>query len=506
MWRIFFLLLFLTASVRASSPGEAVTAAYNHLQKVPEQDQQYLRYLLIPPMDLKERDTFLKVFAFQVNSLSRKARLKKPADLLISPDLICLNYTWFKWNPEVYDKLANEDPYFHTLVLAEEEKVELKPWPGGVWDEPGPDKGKYFAPGAFPIKEKVKNLSRKTLAATAPWLDPAKMSYLVEKTQSKAPILRADWFLLQTGIQKNRVAGYYQFLELKNRNDFEKLTGLKIKEAKELEREIASIVNKSGVSIRNRQIYRFGAIDAGYWQTRDVLKKQTKEQNALNSLNGDFKHDAEEHYGYLSNRLFAYYLSDQNGVQQDTAPDEVGGDSSSTNNDTKIHIFKSCVTCHKEGLRPIKDYGRQQLFRGNNILASYDKEKFERLEQLYLLPLQKWYDRDVRDFTEALAELNGIDWTPTKNSNEYSKFWKKWSEDDVSLEQAALEIGDGQTAKGLQAAIRRYATPKNKGGLGKLVPNALLAYTTDPPGELLREHYEELYSKLQEISRGVTTP
>lgn len=491
-------LLFLAASARGNSPADAVSSAHADLQKVPERDRPFVRYHSLYHVPAKDRETFLKVHSFQVNSLSRKARLRRSQDALAAPDLVRLDVRDFGWDPKTYDKLSEADPYFHVLVQVEEEETVEKVWPGGVW----PGDGKFYPKGAFKIQERLKAVKGKPRAATAPWLPADKVKDLVEQTGSSSPVLRADWFLVQTGIQRTRVAGYYDFLGLKKRDDFWALIGFNLKDAQDRQREIASIVRSSGVSEYPRQVYRFGANDFGYWQTRDVFDKTVKERNAVNALNGDFKHDAEEHYGFLPNGLFGYYLSDANGEQQDYAPPEVGFDSTATNNGARIHIFKSCVTCHKEGLRPLKDYGRT-LFRGPTQLVSFDKKKFERLEQLYLLPLLRWYDRDANDFAKTLADLNGPDWTPLKNAQEYSRFWKRWAEDEVTLEQAALEIGDGQSAANLKKLLVKYATPADKGGLGQVVPNAILAYMQDTPDTLLRPHLEEAYYYLQSASRGL---
>jgi hypothetical protein len=319
--------------------------------------------------------------------------------------------------------------------------------------------------------------------------------------------------MVQTGIQEKRVAGYFDFLELKSRDDFFKLIGFDAKLIKEREREVASIIQKSGVSEFSRQIYRFGANDFGYWQTRDVFNTSVKEKNAINALNGDFKHDAEEHYGFLSNGLFTYYLSDAQGKQQTFAPPEVGFDNTTTNNGGRIHIFKSCVTCHKEGLRPLKDYSRK-VFQGSNRLVSYDKDKFERLQQLYLTPLLRWQTRDTNDFSTTLKELNGLDWTPLKNATEYSKFWQNWAETDVTPDIAARELSGNLTGQQLVEKIKKYATPTSQGGQGQVIPNVLMAFlceTDDKPPKsdpqpILREHFEEVYSDLAKIVRGVPNP
>lgn len=473
--------LLLAASVCASGPAEAVVSASNHIAKVPNQDRSYIRYFSIYNIPDKDRSTFLKVLAFHCNSLSRKAKLTHPQP--VDKNLLYVDLRDYKWNIEVWEKLAQVEPFFHAILEVTEEKYESSPWPGGDWE------GRYYPPNSFNYQKKVKKTKKQSVLA--PWLPVKEVKYLASETESVVPIVRADWFFRQTAINEERVAGYYSFLDFKSRDDYFKLIDLDIKKAKEREREVSSIFQRSGVARFNRQIDRFGALDAGAWRTRDVLRKQTQEFNAVNNLNGDFRHDAEEHYGFLPNRLFVFYLSDKNGKQQDKAPPEIGPDTTSTSNDGNIHIGLSCIRCHVEGLRPLKDYGRK-LFQGSTKLVVYDKEKFERLERLYLLPLQNDYDDDLAKYVRALIQLNGADWTPARNANSYKQVWKMANDDDVTLEVAVRELGGGITKEKLVAALRGYASPP-PAGLGQLVPNALLAFMKEEPLPMLRDHWDECF-------------
>lgn len=482
--------LLLAASVCASSPAEAVVSASAHIARVPNQDRPYIRYFSIYNIPERERATFLRVFAFHCNSLSRKAKLTHPQP--VDKDLFYIDLRDYKWDTKVFERLAQVEPYFHAILEVTEEKYESVPWPGGDWE------GRYYPPNSFNYQKKVKKTKKQSVLA--PWLPVKEVKYLASETESAVPIVRADWFFRQTAINEERVAGYYSFLNLKKRDDYFDLVALDIKKAQDREREIASIFQRSGVARFNRQIYRFGSLDGGVWQTRDVLKKQTQDGNAVNNLNGDYKHNAEEYYGPLPNRLFAYYLSSDKGDQQDKAPPEIGSDTSSTSNDGNIHIFLSCVRCHVEGLRPLKDYGRK-LFQGSTKLVVYDKEKFERLERLYLLPLQNDYDDDLAKYVRALIQLNGADWTPAKNANSYKQVWKTVNDDDVTLEVAVRELGGGITKEKLVAALRGYASPPPH-GLGQLVPNALLAFMKEEPLPMLRDHWEECYPVVMNAIKG----
>lgn len=524
------LILLLASSLAPAGAAEAgtltgaVRVAAADITTLPLEDRPYQRYLSLHVVAVKDRPDFLRVLAFHVNSLGRKRPLapirtreefladRKAAIVLVAADVVRVDIRDYRWDVPVYDKLATTDPHFHFVLNVNEKDLKAageaqrllaslppgaKWWPSGKNPDGSDYSAGYYAGNKLVLEVEqpvvvVPAATGKVVekAAHAPWAEPVLLATLVKETQSEAPLLRADWFIIQTGAQKDRAAGYYQFLGLKNRDDFFALTGVNVKEAQKREDEVAAIIQKSGIASRNRQIYRFGAIGGGYWQTRDQLKKQVKNGNAINALNGDYKHQAERHYGFLPNRLFGYYLSDDKGVQQDSAPDEVGPDSTASSNRTVLEPMVSCVRCHTEGLRPLNDYGRR-LFQGPNKLVAYDHEKFKRLEQLYLEPLTVDLDRDTDLFAQALVRLNGPEWTTRKNSLAYGRVWKAWADDDVTIEQAAREWDT--TPQKLQAAFRHYAAPPSKGGLGRLVPNVLLAFMAEKPLPMLREHFEEVH-------------
>lgn len=532
------LLALLVATAGLANSTEAVAAAFTDLQKARPEDRKHIRYLSLHALlnqDEKTTADDVKVLAVMLNKLSRRARLRplpapNPLDLTNllynarkQPLLIRVDIRDFKWNPKVYERLERVEPFFHSRELVVEERLvdkeEVKEWPGGVWRVEDGGDGKEYPKGMRykqVTKVKVPVPTSKRATGNAPWLPPKEISWLVEQTQSAVPIIRADWFFVQTAVSRARVAGYYDFLEIANRQEFFDLIGLDLAKAQKVEREVASIFQDSGVSILNRQVYRFGSLDGGYYQTRDVFDDQTRARNAIDSLNGKFLHDAEEHYGFLPNRLFAYFLSDNKGNLQTAAPPEVGGDKTTTSNDHRIHAPLSCIRCHVEGLRPLDDYGRQ-LWEGPGKLAAFDPKRFQRLDQLYLNPLKQEVEDDNVKYARALAQLNGPGWTPLKNAQAFKSAWERWNDRKVALEQAAFEMG-GLDPKSLQERLRRYARPKNinekgmpaqnpeEGGLGQLVPNSLLGYMLDPPRPMLREHFNEHFGTLHKAYLGLISP
>jgi hypothetical protein len=126
-----------------------------------------------------------------------------------------------------------------------------------------------------------------------------------------------------------------------------------------------------------------------------------------------------------------------------------------------------------------------------------------------LLPYQPLFDRDNAQFAATLVELNGADWTTSKNSLSFARIYKEAAETDVTVEQAALEVGDGLTDKLLITALKKWATPVKDGGLGQILPPTLQFFTREDelgrpvPLPMLREHFEEAYPIIQYAVRGI---
>ena len=502
--------LVVGMAIQASTPALAVRAAWEDARKLPPQDGPHTRYLSLLAVPAAERELFLKVLAFHVNSLSREAVLEVPR--LVTPDLLRVDLRWYGWSAKTWELLLDvPEPYFHVQIT--KEVVEDRVWWKGGVDR----KGEYFAPGWYGGKKK-----KVQTAAHAPWaLEDAEATqalataglgqqkvdeYLANHTsigklaawsKSNIPIVRADWFFVQTAISLDRKAGYYDFLGWKSIKDVEDLAGLNKETATRIRREVAAIVRDSGVAFNNRQIFRFGAASGGYWETRDVLKS-TGDQNAIEKLDKDFVFAATEVYMVLPNDLFGLAAGDNKGNIQRSVPDGIAGDKQTEINDTKIHSGLSCIACHVEGLRKFDDWGRRVFsIDGGNRLQSTDYEKYKRLKQLYLGPLEEKRVADVAVYAAAVKRVNGL--TVEDNARAYSKTWRQWFETPVKLEQAAAEWGT--TPAVVLERFRKYASPQGAGQLDPVLSELL----TDRP-TIRREHFEEVYAKGQIILRGGIVP
>ncbi len=400
----------------------------------------HTRYFTVANLPLKDRADYRAGGDFWVNSLSTESKLRpmrRVTNTLVAINLLHYGPQWAK----VFDKLQDEDPYFH---------VRLDVHAGATTDfwftkANAVAQGYGTQAGFYPAT--VQGAGRVT--AIAPWTKD--VTLLIALTQSPCPILRLDWFLSRIAIQDDRKVGYYDFLGVKDRKEFEALAGLDIKLAEKVQKEAAGIVRKSGVSRLPRQIFRYQSVTGDYWVTHDVLDDSRDARNALRNLFGAFKHQAEEHYLRLPNGTFAFFLSDQNGVRTDTAPDKIGPDTTTKSRDGRIHIGLSCVRCHVEGIRPISNWAEEN-YEGDSPFSSVDYEFQLRVERVYLDDLSRYVKKDSTEFAERLKATNGL--TIAANATMVSKIWHDYVDKEVTAEDGAAEFG--VTLEVYQKRLRDY--------------------------------------------------
>lgn len=398
------------------SPASELRLALADARKLDTATASRTRYLTTYVTREADRDDIVTDLNLWVNSLSREAEFTKVRR--VAPTIVSLVIDDYGWDAKVWEALADEDPFFHQVVKIEAGQKFLH-WNGGY----------------------AQAEAAKTGLATIPalWLPQAEAVELSLLTVTQAPILRADWFLSRVKIQAGRKGtGYYDWFAVKERKDFEKLVALDVKESQRVKKEVAGIVARSGVANLPRQVFRFQSVTGGYWVTRDVLDDNREARNALRNLDGDFKHQAEEIYGVLPNGLFTFYLGDDKGVRQDSAPDKISSDETAPGRDRRIHVGLSCVRCHVEGLRPIDDWARR-VYSGPLKLASPDAEKLRRLRQVYLGELQEQASDDVAIYAKKLKRLTGL--TPEAAAKLTGKVWADYVERDVLPADAARELG-----------------------------------------------------------------
>lgn len=462
------LLQLMLVSALFAAPPDAVQAALEDARRL-GQGAAHVRYLDLSAVPEKDRDTWSRVLDFQVNSLSREATLEplgrvSPEVLRIQPILYGAIFA------KAYERLAEVEPYYHLVTEQEQEYG-------------------YYLDAARTRWVKTRVEKRKVRALLPIPSDKA-MSELATLTQSQAPIARADWFLRLTAIQQVGAGhSYYEFLGLKNRADYEELIGLDRKKAEDRYRELRAIVQLSGVVTKDqRQILYLGTLAGGHWRTLDSVKTQGN-KNALKNLDADYKHDAEEGYGFLPNNLFALYISDAQGKLANAAPGDVANNHSKPlRNDTQVHIPFGCVTCHREGLRPIDDWARD-FYTPPVGLASTDFEKYQRLKRLYLRPFEAQLKRDIDQYAAAVKHLTG--WTPAELAEAYDSCVRWYHLELVDVAQASRELGC--TPEWVKAVIELRLKDPYAGPFQSVLPALIKGR------KLLRDHWEEEYAEMYSL-------
>ena len=463
------------------SPASHVELAARDLAGVRPDRRPFVRYLSayhqINPKNLASLDQILR---FWVNSLSRDPELIAPTR--VAPGLWRVDLEDYQWSVSTWEKLAQEEPYFTLKLVVARQAVKVRKWwPGGK------DKtGKYFPPHWYEVEE---NNEGEEFAA-APWTPAREALYLREQTGSVVPVVRADWWIWQTATQVDRKVGYYDFLGLGTKEaDFHELVGADIGKARKLRREIGALVSRSTVTLHNRALERFDAISGPYWRSRD-FNRDSAEKNALRILDGDIEEDASEQYGSLPNRLWAFWLQDGQGNRQDTAPDFIASDGLAHGTDRRVVIGLSCVRCHVEGIRPIKDWARKVYQPPFDLEDTIDYRRTRALRSKYLSDLAEAVLEDQERYARVLLKVNGL--APADNARLLGQTYAFY-EEDRSL--ATFSIDLGVTEKQLTDALRLEAARLTRTG-GKLDP--LLAGLLQGL-ELRIEHAHELVPLAHEI-------
>jgi hypothetical protein len=518
-------------------PPVAVGQCVDHLKTtMAAADWPYQLFLYRNGMTDAKWQAFLTAIALHVNAISRYSEFIRPT--VVSPDVLRIDIRDPKWDAKVRELLADADPYYHvTQEKAEyklvEEKV-IEKWGGGI----DPKDGKYYAPGNYETGE-VKKVSKKVVSQkirSASFVllsdeehatviknlkDPeafykalalTQIGQLLAMTKSAAPFVRADWFLVQGARQlslsnQQTGVGYYDWLGIKKRDDYFKLIKFSEKDSIDIGREVRAVVKRSGVSQQNRQIERDQALTGGEWYTLDVDDPTGRGNATVQLKKGDYKHKAEEHYGFLPNGLEVNILCQADGTLQATAPDFIGGDDSPfrLGRDFRIHVNKSCKDCHyQDVLKPINDWARRTFRLPQLLNAAADKDQQLDFARQYFSNLDLHLRNDRRAYWQAYARLSGAG---LENADDrqlraetgrimkaYLDAYNDYVETSLALEDVAREHYTTPEKLTRSLLAIRNTTQVLNPGLAGLV--------ADPPDTLERVHHEELYALVEVHLRG----
>ena len=466
----------------------AVALAHQDAAKITDDYRHDVRYLRLDDVaDRDALDLWLKVLTVHLNSLSDSSDLVPPVAVAGSDGrLLRINATDYgKAFAASWEKLVS--PYDTQVVQAVEIVSDVTVYgyehpATREWVEIGRDKpaGKYgyndTTTGKWvdtPIIAKVTpGRSTKGTKRVEPafWLteaddlkpNPKLQAQFAELVHwlgdTRAPIVRARWFLSQTAIQADRVPGYYDFLGIKDEKTFQDLGGHDAKR-KSRRIEFREAVAISGVTLQPRAIVRKTGDDVPYWVSFDFRKALDK----LNPLRvfGQGIEDAyrdpkvvaevaSEQYIGLPNDLWATGLFNNAGVRQDSAPDFIASDSRTTSNDARVHVNLGCLRCHDQGgLKSIDGWARN-FFPPPLELKLQDYHDAQLFRQQYGRDLAARIDQDRGPYTRAIKSLTG--WDTKEFSAAYGRAWREYEDAGIDLQRAAADLGT--TPPALLKALR----------------------------------------------------
>jgi hypothetical protein len=479
-------------------PRLAVLASLNDADQIAHEDQPFQRYLYLP--DLAYAPTFAIAQRLGINLISRESQFAYPH--AVTEGLWRIDLRDYQTNPKVFEKLGAIDPYFHrtqTRVIVEEIEEEVE------YDQ---SYGYYGSDGKFVHsyyqrdKKKVKRQERRTVTRRFLYAPQAagQLASLALLLQSDAPIVRADWFLVQTARQttlNNREdtgTGYYDFLELASLKDYFRLIGQNSNPANS-KILIQAVVNSSGVSAQNRIVQRDGCDTGGHWTTLDVFN-QSGRGIAINHLRvGEFVADVNEHFAPLPNGLPVTFLNDAKGVRQSSAPDKIGGNRSPLNPsaDTRIHDNIACLQCHGPAvLMGVEDTVRP-TYTGRLGVLTNDKSLDLELKRQYKANLNRTLDQDRGLYQDAYSTVTGKQ--AKEAINTYSGAFTTYAYSRVDLKTASVELGvtPGAFLKALKDGAQRLGSSDFR----------LDPFLTTPPQSVDRLTWEDSFGEAQFRLYGV---
>jgi hypothetical protein len=304
-------------------------------------------------------------------------------------------------------------------------------------------------------------------------------------------LIKADFFI-QAAMDQTVSGGFYhRFIfgkELKTIDEFKQLLGV----SPEADYRHGHIEARSGVSVQGVRLITAIPTSrrADFWITDDIEQIDRK-RDPLEHLDLSHKPDAHEAIGALPKSvastgalgsLQTYALANGAGVIQEKAPTNIVVDHTGIRG-VEILNPVSCITCHQEGLRPIKTNAlRQYIQSGADVFAKYETQVA--IEQFHLTNIQTLLDRGNYDYSVILEAINGF--TPKENAEAFAAVIRFYDA-PLTLERAAQELLC--TPEQLQHALAVY---------GNLPPRlAQLAHGIPIP----RDAWEEVFPVAYEAMR-----
>jgi mono/diheme cytochrome c family protein len=199
------------------------------------------------------------------------------------------------------------------------------------------------------------------------------------------PYLRADWFVAAASVSPI----YDELLGLPPTvAELERMLGVDAQGNVEREHGVLRAgVRTSGVSQHNRVVERHVTPYGAYWKSYDFRGSSGPRDVFANPVH--LAADGGEMIFNLPNGLQGYYLADASGRRIAAGPIEIVADRTQPD-DPVVRNGRSCIACHAEGVKPVRDDVRP-------LLRAVASVPFDRGRALALYPSQDEIDRAIEE-------------------------------------------------------------------------------------------------------------
>lgn len=479
-------------------PAAAVRLAVADANRLPPKLAKYMRYGLLAHLPPGSRQAWWQAASGQSNGMSFNNRII-PLTVILDDGTVLLGTNvkkedWgrvlmVRWNlldydpelkvwPVVWEKLPS--PHFMTLVAktflvrdpkATQEYGYFVSKATGRFVHIDYQKGKddpllrWVVVERRPITTKVRKI--RVASFQAPWLPEKKLLVLTRLTGSQVPVVYADWWLWQVGIQNNRdPAGYYDFNDIKDEETFHLRCGLDRKEFekkfKAFLREVRAAQATSDVLRHGRVFFRLTSLGGSVWGSLDnkvainrFIRNKGDFRDPVQVLDKKlFKNDGTEQFGHNACGWWLTYAGNGDGQRLNGAPDFLGYDKLTNHNTSIIEVNVSCLRCHTDGgLKDLKPY-HQDLYSDPRIrLLSPDYGKLQEATDQYFTDLKPFLTLDRARYEIAVKQATGL------TASEYAKVLGDCFAEydaDVTFERACRDLGS--TLEEMDPAIQAYLT------------------------------------------------
>lgn len=441
----------------APTPDAHAWLAVRHLQRVPERDRCFVRYVSWLAVPREKVRTWQSVCVWWLNQLSTEQAVARPAPVPGSGGLLwSLDLRDYRWNARGWRVVARREPYTREPWV-DAAAAKLLRALAGVEAEPSAD-------GTVPL----------------------------------VVLVRADWLFRET-LESARSDSYYDLLFAarrfpdgkeavdfpQNETDWNDFFGIKdaadFLARQKIDVRVGAVVAGSrddpkGGSIVARQNRVVQILPTAYGvalKTFDA-KRTAGDTDYLERVPevavGKIRFDAGELLASLPNGGQAGLLIDGAGKRLEFATGEFVHPKGPDGRNPDVRTMMGCVICHAPdgGLIPPKD-AFKELLKGGVDLKIKDRETANRVKAYFLRwdsRVKGWQQPYLALVADSTADpVTGRGLTPVVLVKEYMAF-RDWYDDPVPPTQAARELGHpepvvkGACSKSVKARLAQLAAGK----------------------------------------------